>query len=204
MSAAARAFRDLVGSRRSVRRFGPGAPSEAALRAVLEAAGRAPSAHNRQPWRFAVVRSAEARARLADEMAARFRRDLTADGLEPPEVEARAGRSRARLTGAPVVLVLCLTMQGMDEYPDARRRQAEHTMAVQGAALAGGHALLAAHAHGLGACWMCAPLFAPEEVRRALGLPDDWEPQALLLLGEPAEPGRERQRLPLEATVRWL
>ena len=29
---------------------------------------------------------------------------------------------------------------------------------------------------GLAACWMCAPLFCPEVVRRALELPADWQP----------------------------
>ncbi|MEZ4580208.1 MAG: nitroreductase family protein [Caldilineaceae bacterium] len=40
--------------------------------------------------------------------------------------------------------------------------------------------LLAAHAHGLGACWMCAPLFVPDLVRTVLDLPPAWEPQALI------------------------
>ena len=35
-----------------------------------------------------------------------------------------------------------------------------------------------------GACWMCAPLFAAA-VRAALGLPEDWEPPALVTLGFP-------------------
>ena len=45
-------------------------------------------------------------------------------------------RSYARITSAPCVIVVCLTMEDMDVYPDARRAEAEHLMAVQGVALA--------------------------------------------------------------------
>lgn len=63
--------------------------------------------------------------------------------------------------------------------------------------MAGENLLLAAEAEGLGSCWMCAPLFCPEEVCEALTLPPQWMPQGLVLLGRPAEAGRMRQRKPL-------
>jgi F420 biosynthesis protein FbiB-like protein len=94
-------------------------------------------------------------------------------------------------------------MDDMDAYPDVRRQEAERTMAVQSVALAAGQVLLAAHAEGLGSCWMCAPLFAPGAVREALGLPDSWEPQGLVVLGYPAEPGRETSRRDLEDVMVW-
>ncbi len=53
--------------------------------------------------------------------------------------------------------------------------------------MAGQNILLAAHDIGLSACWMCAPLFCPDVVKDALILPDDWQPQALLTMGYPAE-----------------
>ncbi len=86
---------------------------------------------------------------------------------------------------------------------EIRRDQAERVMALQSASLAGGYLLLAAHAEGLGACWMCGPLFAPQVVRDALDLPADWEPQALIVLGWPAERPEARKRRPFEDTVSW-
>ena len=47
--------------------------------------------------------------------------------------------------------------------------------------------LLAAHAKGLGACWFCAPGFCKETVRKVLKIPDEVEPQALILMGYPDE-----------------
>ena len=75
-------------------------------------------------------------------------------------------------------------------------------MAVQSVALACQNLLLAAHAAGLGACWMCAPLFVPALVRQVLDLPEAWQPQALLTLGYPAE-AKTRDRAPLIERVVW-
>jgi coenzyme F420-0:L-glutamate ligase/coenzyme F420-1:gamma-L-glutamate ligase len=63
------------------------------------------------------------------------------------------------------------------------------------------HLLLAAQAMGLGACWVCAPLFCPDAVGQALALPGDWEAQALLTLGYPAEVKEPAPRRPLAETV---
>jgi coenzyme F420-0:L-glutamate ligase/coenzyme F420-1:gamma-L-glutamate ligase len=70
-------------------------------------------------------------------------------------------------------------------------------------AMAGQNLLLAAHTEGLAACWMCAPLFAPQAVHLALELPQSWEPQGLILLGYAAEQGRKKERTPLEAVSLW-
>ena len=75
-------------------------------------------------------------------------------------------------------------------------------MAVQGTAMAGQNLLLAAHALGLGACWMCAPLFCPEVVAAELELPPDWQPQGLVTLGWPAQT-RRRGRKPLAEVALW-
>jgi F420 biosynthesis protein FbiB-like protein len=197
------AFRSWLATRRSIRKFRAAPVSEATLRALLESAVLAPSAHNRQPWRFAVVSAGPARERLAEAMAEKHRRDLLASGRDPASAEARVGSRRERLVQAPACIVLCLSMASMDAYPDGERAAGERAMAMQSAALAGGNLLLAAHAYQLGACWLCAPLFAPEAVRRALGLPDDWEPQAAIILGEPDTTPADPGRLPIDQVVVW-
>lgn len=196
------AFTDLLRRRRSVRRFRAAPVDPQAVRRVLDSARLAPSAHNRQPWRFVVVEG-EARARLAEAMARRLRSDRLADGTPADAVEADVARSRDRIQGAPCAILVCLTMDAMDRYPDDRRNQAERVMAIQSVAMAGENLLLAATAEGWGACWMCGPLFAGEEARRSLDLPDDWEPQGLVVLGEPAEAPEPRGRKNLEDVVRW-
>jgi len=193
---------DLILTRRSLRRYRPDPVPRALIERLLTAAIWAPSAHNRQPWRFAVVESPEQKEKLARAMGERLRRDLEADSLSQAVIDADVARSHDRITSAPVLIAVCLTMADMDTYPDARRAQAEYLMAVQSTAMAGENLLLAAHEAGLGACWMCAPLFCPDVVRHTLGLPRDWQPQGLITLGYPVQQ-REKTRRPLEASVLW-
>jgi coenzyme F420-0:L-glutamate ligase/coenzyme F420-1:gamma-L-glutamate ligase len=186
----------LLRTRRSIRRYTAEPVPPELVERLVAAAIWAPSAHNRQPWRFATLTTPEAKSRLARAMGQQLRADRLADGDPPEAVEADATRSQARIEGAPVTVVVCLTLADMDRYPDARRSQAEFLMAVQSVAMAMQNLLLAAHAEGLGACWMCAPLFCGEAVRASLDLPADWQPQALLTLGWPAGPGKPATRRP--------
>lgn len=189
-------LQQVLQTRRSIRRYTADPVPPETVERLLTAAIWAPSAHNRQPWRFATVITPEAKSQLAQAMGRQLRADRLADGDPAEAVEADAARSQARIEGAPVVLVVCLTLADMDRYPDARRAQAEYLMAVQSVAMAVQNLLLAAHAEGLGACWMCAPLFCGEAVRAGLGLPADWQPQALVTLGWPASQGKAATRQP--------
>ncbi len=193
---------NLFRSRRSIRRYRPDPVPRDLIEQVLTAAIWAPSAHNRQPWRFAVVTEPAAKAALASAMGARLRRDLEADAVSEALIVQDVQRSNARLINAPVLIVVSLTMMDMDTYPDERRQHNEYLMAVQSTAMAGQNLLLAAHTSGLGACWLCAPLFAPDVVRAALALPEDWQPQGLITLGFPAET-KEKPRHPLGEVVLW-
>jgi F420 biosynthesis protein FbiB-like protein len=193
---------EWIANRRSIRRYRDAPVEEQLVHELLAAALAAPSSHHRQPWRFALLRGTGAKARLAEAMAQRLRADRLGDGDAPEAIERDASRSMERVRKAPVALLACLTLAEMDRYPDARRADAEAVTAVQSVALACANLLLAAHARGLGACWMCAPLFCADTVREALALPSDWRPQALITLGWPDEERRPRARKPLAEVVR--
>lgn len=191
---------EVIHARRSIRRYESRAVPRQLVERMLGAAIRAPSAHNRQPWRFVVIESDAMKERLAAAMGERLRNDLAADGLPPELIERDAGRSYRRISDAPVLILLCMTMADMDSYPDERRSRNEALMAAQSVAMAGQNLLLAAHALGLGACWLCGPLFCPATVRRTLALPDDWQPQGLVTVGYAAE-RKEKTRHPLGTRV---
>lgn len=169
---------------------------------LLQAAIWAPSAHNRQPWRFAAIETQAQKESLAQAMGARLRADLEADDVPEAAIAADVNRSYKRITAAPLLILVCLSMADMDTYPDEKRTHNEYIMAVQSTAMAGQNLLLAAEEAGLGACWMCAPLFCPETVKEALELPDDWQPQGLLTVGYPAET-KEKTRYPLDWAIVW-
>ena len=191
-------------TRRSVRRYLPRAIGRQTVDALLDAATTAPSAHNRQPWRFVVIESAASKHGLAQAMGAQLRTDRLRDGDPLDAIEADVSRSHARLTGAPVLVLICMCTADMDRYADDRRAHAERAMAIQGTAMAAQSLLLAAHAAGLGACWVCAPMFCPDTVAAVLDLPADWEPQALVTLGYAAEPGKPLRRRAAAEVTRYL
>ena len=193
----------IIRSRRAIRRYQDRPVSRKLLERLVETAQWAPSAHNRQPWRFAVLTSRHDIERLAQAMGERLRRDRLEDGDPLQVIEKDVARSYARITGAPVVIGVFLSMRDMDRYPDQRRSKAEETMAVQSVAMAAQNLWLLAHAVGLGACWLCAPLFVPDLVREILDLPVDWQAQGLLTLGWPAEE-KIKTRRPWEESVRFL
>ncbi|MFA9402019.1 MAG: nitroreductase family protein [Anaerolineales bacterium] len=193
----------IIQERRSIRRFDGSAIPPETLQRVLGAATRAPSAHNRQPWRFVIITALEDKRSLANTMGEELREDRLADGDDPGQIEKDVAQSIERITDAPVVVITCLSMEAMDAYPDERRKTAEYIMAVQGVSMAAQNLLLAAHAEGLGACWLCAPLFTKDEVREELNLPEGWDPQGLIILGYPADAGKERPRRPIEEVSLW-
>lgn len=200
---AVQGIHQFLRSRRSVRRFQEQPVKRDVLERILESATWAPSAHNRQPWRFAVLTQPGDKANLARAMGSDFRRDLQDDGLSEDEIEKMVKCSRERLETAPAVIVLCMDLLVGDVYPDKARQRAEYLMGVQGVALAGENLLLAAHAEGLGGVWVCAPLFAQETVRQCLDLPEEWDPLGLVLLGYPEAIPEPRARRAVTEVARF-
>jgi F420 biosynthesis protein FbiB-like protein len=195
---------EFLRSRRSIRRFQSQAVDRETLTRILATATRAPSAHNRQPWRFAVLTQPQPKSRLSEFLGAEFRRDLASDGLPEAEIQSRLKRSKSRIVDAPVVIILCMDASEMDVYPDEKRSGAEQTMAIQSVAAAGLQLQLAAHAEGLGSVWTCGPLFSPKTVKAALDLPESWEPQAMFFIGYPAEEPRKKELKTLDEVTQWM
>ena len=196
-------IRTFLRTRRSIRRFKTDPVPDSVLRDILHTATFAPSAHNRQPWRFIVLTDSSAKAHLSNAMAEEFQRDLEKDNLPAVEIAKKVAKSQERITGAPVVVILCVDMSEMDNYPDERRKKAEYIIGIQSAANAGMQLLLAAHAEGLGGVWVCSPMFAQEIVQEALNISKQWEPQAMFLLGYPLEIPAFRGRKAIEEVMKF-
>lgn len=115
----------LLRSRRSIRRYRPDPVPDEMLEQVLEAGRWAPSASNRQPWVFVVVRDPEVRRLVAQNAAYYFIR-------------------WAHVSDAPVIIALC---------GDARNRIYRQFL-HEDIGLAGAQMMLQAAALGLGTCWV--------------------------------------------------
>lgn len=193
---------DSLFGRRSVRKYLGLEVFDERIERVLEAGRWAPSPHGRQPWRFAVIKRRETKERLADSMGEAWRENLEMDGQSADIVEKRLEGSRRRLLDAPVLLLVCLFLEDLDEYTDEGRWKDEETMAVQSLGAATQNILLAAYGLGLDTSWMCAPLFTPRTVSKTLDLDEKLIPHALITLGHAeADPPKRRSRKPLDELI---
>ncbi len=191
-------------SRRSVRRFQPGVIPEKVVQRLLQTAAFAPSAHDKQPWRFVVVASREARDRLIEAITKKFKADMILDGAAEAAIIKRIEKTTRRIQEAPLVIVLFQDLAQVNPQPDEARQKTEQKMGAQSVALAGFQLLLAAHAEGLAGTWICWPLFAPDETCKALDVPAEWEPQGMLFIGIPAENPDAPTQKPLSEIVRQI
>lgn len=169
-------FSEVIAKRRSVRHFNAKLDvSDADIRALLDAAISAPSAGNIQPWRFTVVRTLEARERLAGAMQQRW------------------------ATSAPAVIVV-----SVDPRPCAARYgdRGEYLYSLQDTAAAVQNILLAAVDRGLASCWIGA--FDENAVREAIGQLAPITPIAVLPVGYSAEAAGRPARRPLGEIAKWL
>jgi len=179
-----RPIEDAIRARRSVRGLDGPPLTRQEVESLVALALTAPAPHHTRPWRFVEIGAARREA-LADAMGAAWRRDLEGDAQPSKTVERALARSRGRITGAPTLLLGCLVADGLNRYEDDRRWRAEWGLAQHSFGAALQNLLLAASARGLGAYWISAPLYAPDEVRGALDLDPSWEPQAFVALGHP-------------------
>ncbi len=189
-------IKDALKQRRSIRKYKPQPVPEALVLEVLEAAGWAPSAHNSQPWRFVILQNVEVKRELSEQMAKAWVNDLKKDGVNVEE--EKVVKRRERFASAPVLILACLTMEGLRKFPDKEKQQCERDLALESLGAGLENLLLAADAVGLGACWFCAPAFCKDTVRATLKIPDSVEPSAFIALGYPAESPAAPSRKPFK------
>jgi len=167
-------FWQVIESRHSIRRFGREDVSPEMVERILQAAIKAPSAGNCQPWHFFVVRNPEVKRGLA-----------------------RAAYGQGFVAEAPVVIVVCA-----EPARSAARygQRGSRLYCLQDTAAATEHILLAATALGLGACWVGA--FDETAAANVLNLPTGLRPVAIIPIGHPAErPYRTSRRALKEVTT---
>ena len=117
---------ECIRARRSVRSYEDRGVEEEKLRQVLEAGRLAPSANNRQHWKFVVVRDPERRRRLIG-----------------------AAKGQSFVGEAPVLIVACATSSD-------HIMPCGHPSHLVNVAIAIDHMTLAARELGLGTCWIGA------------------------------------------------
>lgn len=203
---------DAIRSRRSVRRYRPEKPPREVIEKLLEMAACAPSASNKQPWRFFVADDAALIARMAQAVEQAVER--IARHVEPQFAGAfRAyGDYFVRFRDAPVVIVpafreLVVLSNLVDADTSAQDRETigmmEFNSGLISTSLAVQNLMLYAHSAGLGSSCMTGPLVAVGEIKAILQIPASWRVAACIPVGYPAESPEPVGRKPVATVVRW-
>jgi nitroreductase len=191
-------FDQVIQNRRSIRNFRPDPVSDEAVTSILEAARLAASGSNIQPWRFAVIRSAEMKEKL------------------------RAATIFQFALKAPVIIACCTDLTALDTRPDRvvelfqagvfdgvevdgeyappeRNKEQMLTYLNMNVGIAITHMMLKAVDLGLGTCWIGG--FDPAKAKEVLGLDDSLYVAALLPIGYPERIPAPRPRFPMDKLI---
>ncbi len=188
-------FLDIIKTRRSIREFKEGNMPSGDLEKILQAGIMAPSAGNRQPWRFHVIKGRTKK---------RFLEALKNIKTIPPQWH------QLFLIGIEIVpLVIAVENSIPINNDDAIKVFGESKLNISflgsllGTAASIENMLLAAHSLGYGSVWMSLPpiLEAAKEVIKISGVM-----VAVLPIGAPADLQMEyvdRSRKPLEQVTKY-
>lgn len=164
---------EAIRTRRSIRKYKDRPVEKEKLMQVLDAGRWAPSAGNCQDWEFIVVEDAKKKKEFFE-----------------------AAMRHPFVLQAPVLIVVCADLERSYE----RGFHDKEFYAMQDTAIASQNMLLAAHALGLGTCWIGD--FREKETKDVLGIPKHVKPVAVIALGYPdMEPTSTRKEL--EEMVHW-
>ncbi|MEN7973564.1 MAG: nitroreductase family protein [Verrucomicrobiota bacterium] len=175
-------FIELVKHRTSCRAYEPKPVPREHLELMLEAARLAPSACNKQPWRFAVVQDDAVRAKLVKE-------------------SLRVGIEMKWAGNAGAIIAVGVRRTGIVHKVGAKISGVEYPQVDLG--IAGEHLVLQAEELGLGTCWI--GWINQKAVRRIIGWPRNVEPMGLITVGWPVPSERKtRPRFEPDEIAKWI
>ncbi|MCL6629479.1 MAG: nitroreductase family protein [Armatimonadetes bacterium] len=204
---------EAITTRRSIRKFKPDPIPEGDIRTIIQFASHAPSAGNRQMWKFLAVTNTKALKEMRDAILSRL--DLLLQRPESEDCRARLEAAKGYSTffaEAPVTIVVLgepyrsavdevLEKIGWEKSAIDALRQRPDLQSI-GAAIQ--NLCLAAHAMGYGTCWMTAPCISGPEIKDILDIQPPWEVIALVPLGIPNEEPPAKSMKPLEEVLEFI
>ncbi len=197
-------FLTTLRGRRSIRRFQEKPVPREIVDCLIAAASYAPSASNRQDWRFTVVMNQELKRKMADAVAFRWRELAESATTAVAEGVLSYSANLTWFAEAPVVItVSCRTpdafleeMLGPKAEPVAGNRIS--------AAMAAQNLMLAANAEGLGSCCLTGAVAAEDDLITILELGPRRQLVCLIALGYADATPEMPPRKPVEKITRYF
>ncbi len=187
-----------------MRRLKTGPVEPEKVHAILEAAGKAPSGGNSQPWEFILISDSDVKKSFRDivvqgletyaKVNLRIPKEAISEFLSPSNPVAKLAQDTDKV---PVLILACLNTKRAKRLTDEwawleeQANWASVFPAVQ-------NLLLSARALGLGTAVSIFPLFQMDDLKRLLQLPDYVKPGILVYVGHPTSRFTEPNRSPIE------
>lgn len=181
---------DAIAGRRSTREYTAEGVDEQAIRRLIDAAVQAPSAMNQQPWTFTVIRNQALLDRISREAKAHMLATMGAGAHSEHFRSMLNDASFQIFYHAPVLILIS--------------GKAHDRWITEDCALAAENLMLAAHADGLGSCWIgfAQGFLNSAAGKHVLGLPAAWMPVAPIIVGHPkSAPAPVAHKAP---EIRWV
>jgi nitroreductase len=195
-----------IRERRSIRQYEQREIPQDMLKEVIGTALWAPSGMNLQAWRIMVVRGPQ-RDRLL-EIISRSQEHMIEHlrGVFSEKIIKISLQVFKNLGGAPAIILISIRREPVTHASDDDDRARYHgefkryNQLLSASALIQ-NLLLAAHARGLGTCWMTGPKYMEKEINELLDITDE-ELVSVIPIGFPAQspPAPPRK----EDVVRWI
>lgn len=194
---------EAINKRRSIRKFKNQPVPVEDLKFLVECATKAPSAHNKQKWKFIAVTNKELNDRCSEAVSDKIDQLVRKYNITE-SVQGWKYYSTFFNTAPAVIYVFHQEARGFLDKAvgDKISREEINRLRVHpGIQSIGGaieNLLLAATVKGYGTCWMTAPNVAAPEIEKILEIEEPWQLAAVIPVGVPAENPQARPRKPLE------
>ena len=200
---------EAIKERRSVRSFTEEPVNEVDLKIILDAANRAPSARNQQPWRYIVIKNKKTVSMMAAEVNKKL--DIIEKKGQEDKDDELLKKSRCYrgpftfFKSAPLTIAVVMTeYEGTGLAAKVGVDASKFSSSLQSVSAAIQNFLLAAHALGYGSCWMTGPLIAEPEISDILKVKQEEQLVALLPLGKYSLAPKAKPRKTVEQVTTFI
>ncbi len=192
---------DAIENRRSIRKYKSIPIPKNDIENIIFAGMQAPSAKNRQPWRFVIVEG-NAKSDMINAIKQGFENEI----VEPKLPDSGKYLSSARHTvsvmeQAPVTIFIINPLNKMSDFPNNWEARFYETANIQSVGACIQNMILAAFDMGYGSLWNCDIFFAYDSVAKWLNT--DEQIVAAVSFGIPDEKPSTRPRNNMDDIVDW-
>jgi len=195
----------IIKERRSVRRFTQDPVDKEVIREIIQAGRYAPSAENSQPWKFIVITNTDEIQQLSRRIKEELQKLIKRRWIARFSLKELKDKDTLRFLYAvsctkedtiffhAPVLVFIITK--------------DRLMYDESCACCAQNMMLAAHALGIGSCWIgfASALGLSPEMLTRLGVPETYHISAALVFGHPQEKPKKASIRKIEADViNWI